>query len=348
MFSAMSMKNTVFTTNTLSTNTVFFSSFTSPAQNTTNIVNNTTNIVNNYNIIRCGRCSECDDSSCSSGGGGGSGSGNSSVGSEIKLLRFDIWDTFTDVIQTINHLLSEFSMGNFTNVASKLTFDFYNSISKMLLEIKLDPTKNPEYELVRNTISKSFQGLYQSVVMYSELLNGRDEIQRLEAKAVILSDIDLLKDYITTMHLNKRADLFPQANIQVPLLTLKPEYMEYIKLYGFPANAIFDVDKLGEIIVRLNIATDDNVSCSSSSSSSSSSRSELIKKMEVIDNTIQDFSGTTLNLHSTGREIFKYYGVPTHVDASNCSVVAASCADSDSEKDSDSGDSDSLSEYTWD
>ena len=36
------------------------------------------------------------------------------------------------------------------------------------------------------------------------------------------------------------------------MLTIRPEYIEYIKLYGFPNNLIFDPDKLAQIIAGTN------------------------------------------------------------------------------------------------
>jgi hypothetical protein len=34
---------------------------------------------------------------------------------------------------------------------------------------------------------------------------------------------------------------------------IKPEYLEYIKLYGYPSNGVFDMDKLGAILVSMEL-----------------------------------------------------------------------------------------------
>ena len=270
--------------------------------------NITNNNITNENItkeVSCHEDNESDDSS--------------------HKFNFDLWDTFTDVIHAIYHLLVEFSQGEFEHVASKLSMDYYNSISEMLLEVKMDPLKYPEYELVRATLSKSFVGLFQARNLYLEYLEEKNIAEALKSKAEILDNIELLKEYIqNNMNQNTMADIFPPANITTLPVIIKPEYLEYIKLYGFPENALFDTDKLADILLRMGIP--DHYSEYSQDSSGSvhpdpETRCEL--KKELVESIEFDFSGmplvlgkAPLTVHSTGQEILDFYGVQGHGDAS--------------------------------
>ena len=70
-------------------------------------------------------------------------------------------------------------------------------------------------------------------------------------KASILDDIEKLKEYINS--LKKNMSLFPDIDITIVQAHIKSEYAEYIKLYGYPVGGVFDMDKLGEILIRMNI-----------------------------------------------------------------------------------------------
>jgi hypothetical protein len=350
MFANLPRKNTLFTTNTLVVNTVMYSQFTSPTQVT---IQNTTynNIVNNYNIVKCGGCGAGKDDGCQACGD----CEDCKSVSDMKF-NFDIWDTFTDVVNTINHLLTEFSLGHFDKVTQSLSMDYYNSVSKMLLEIKMDPGCNPEYELVRNTIAKSFEGLYQSRNLYIEYMNDQQVIEALKQKANILDNMDSLKEYLQNMK-NNFPDVFPPSHITTIPVVIKPEYLEYIKEFGFPQGAIFDTDKLAVILMRMGIQTDDiSIHEAADDVADPENRSQLRQQVLALE---YDFSNVplipgvaALNSHSTGQEILNYFGVPGHVDASSgyfdLSGVFHRHIDSslcDSSSSSSSSDSDSLFEW---
>jgi hypothetical protein len=219
------------------------------------------------------------------------------------LQRHHLWDKFTDVIQSINQMLTDYAQGDFTTLGQTITNDYYNSISVTLLELKLDPVDHPEYELIRNTISRSFQGLYQSMLLYARYMEDQNQIAALTTKANILDDMAKLKDYILELQRHGRmGDIFPHQTIQAGVKAiLKPEYAEYIRLYGFPENAVFDTDRLAEILLRLGIAVENIGSDSdsvSSISSNCSSRAELIQVVMAMDS---DVSGVPF--YETGMEI---------------------------------------------
>ena len=70
-------------------------------------------------------------------------------------------------------------------------------------------------------------------------------------KASILDDMVKLREYINS--LKKNMSIFPNIEVTVVKAQIKPEYLEYIKLYGYPENSIFDMDKLGAILISMEL-----------------------------------------------------------------------------------------------
>ena len=48
-------------------------------------------------------------------------------------------------------------------------------------------------------------------------------------------------------------NIFPDLNITAPLARIKPEYAEYIRLYGYPESGIFDMDLLAVILINMDL-----------------------------------------------------------------------------------------------
>ena len=159
----------------------------------------------------------------------------------------------SDTVTTIISYFSNFALGNFEHVRESLTTDMFESLSTQLYLLKSNLSDSSDYEIIRNIIIKSFEALMQMI--YQQI--GCDELQiRLDAaseKAGILLDIKKLEDYIKHMAETTKLSILPDVVFTAPLVKIKPEIQEYIRLYGLPPDDIFDVDKLGEIMTRLNI-----------------------------------------------------------------------------------------------
>jgi hypothetical protein len=200
----------------------------------------------------------------------------------------------------------------------------------MLLEVKMDPLCHPEYELVRATLSKSFIGLFQARNLYLEYLEQKNIAEALKSKAEILDNIELLKEYIqNNMNQNTMADIFPAANITTFPVIIKPEYIEYIQLYGFPENALFDTDKLADILMRLGIPDHYSEYSQDSSGSVSDPDTRCQLQKELVESIEFDFSGmplvlgkAPLTVNSTGQEILDFYGMHGHGDVSGAYDVS--------------------------
>jgi len=149
--------------------------------------------------------------------------------------------------ETIKYLLLQFSLGNFENVLAILDRDYYNTLSLKLVRLKR--IQFPTYEKLRTAIQYALQGLYKAMEQYVLLTNCEINSKTLAEKAAILDDIKKLKEHITM--LEGTLSLFPDKEITMMKATVRPEYVEYIKLYGYPQGGIFDMDKLGIIIKNM-------------------------------------------------------------------------------------------------
>jgi len=172
------------------------------------------------------------------------------TGTNIVVTDENIYKVLADYSVIIQKLLFDFSLGNFQNVSNLLTIRYYQYLSVKLSQITF--TDYPIYEQLRLSTKYSLQGLYKGIQQYNVLKSTQTNLQIMTEKASILDDMTKLKNYIAS--LKKNVALFPDMNITVARATIKEEYAEYIRLYGYPSNGIFDMDKLGLILIAMDLA----------------------------------------------------------------------------------------------
>jgi len=172
------------------------------------------------------------------------------TGTNIVVTDENIYKVLADYSVIIQKLLFDFSLGNFNQVTSILTLRYYQYLSVKLSQIIF--TDYPIYEQLRLSTKYSLQGLYKGIQQYNVLKSTQTNLQIMTEKASILDDMTKLKNYISS--LKKNVALFPDMNITVARATIKEEYAEYIRLYGYPSNGIFDMDKLGLILIAMDLA----------------------------------------------------------------------------------------------
>ena len=170
--------------------------------------------------------------------------------SEFKIL-VGMFNQLAGVIEPIQTLLKEFSLGNFYTVANILTQETYNKMSIRLADLAAKANKYPNYEIIRTSNTAALSGLYQSILQYSNYVDIQHKLETCEGNESILYDRVKLQDWINK--LNQRKQLFPDSNVQVTKATLKPEYAEYIKHFGFPEGAVFEPDKLAFALQQLGM-----------------------------------------------------------------------------------------------
>ena len=173
-------------------------------------------------------------------------------GDTVNLALINMYKKLAAVVNTINALMLEYSKGHFYTVANILTQSMYNKLSITLANLTVSASKYPEYETLRTASSFGLGGLYKSIMQYSEYVDIKAQLAIAKDHESILYDSVKLQEYIKQF--NQRRVLFPDSKVKATkAATLKPEYAEYIKRYGFPEGAVFEPDKLAPILIQLGI-----------------------------------------------------------------------------------------------
>ena len=161
-------------------------------------------------------------------------------------LILNYYAKLSNIITAINTLLVEFAQGKFDLVTGVLTNDLYNSLALQLSSIKQNGKLYPDYENIRISTTRALSGLYQGIQQYILLQNTSASLTIFKQKASILDDKTKLQDYINSL-LGSRC-IFPDSKVTIISAEIKPEYVEYIQMFGFPEGAVFDMDKLATAI----------------------------------------------------------------------------------------------------
>jgi hypothetical protein len=171
------------------------------------------------------------------GGGGGSN---------------DDYSQLSQLLTELNPIIYNYSIGDFEYLQAYLTELKYYDFSQRLYILRKDPAIYPEYENIRTSITRGLEGMKRGINLYYENKTLANELEISLQKSSILDDIELLKQYL--LERGNTINLFPDIEVTSFAATLKPEISIYIKLYGFPPEGIFEVDKLA---FSLNLARED-------------------------------------------------------------------------------------------
>lgn len=150
------------------------------------------------------------------------------------------------IVQIID-IVNQFNAGNVEYVRQRFTDQIYNILLSILNTKKYDI--NPFIKNVRQffiSLLNVFKRIIEDYIRCKDIENQLDNTKQ---RASILDDPEQLEQYI--LSLSKRMTLFQDKMVTVPMATLKPQYAEYINLYGFPKNANFDPILLQGITTRL-------------------------------------------------------------------------------------------------
>jgi len=153
-------------------------------------------------------------------------------------------------IESIKILFYEYSLGNISMVANILNLKTYETISIELTKLSASSIKYPKYEQLRQNYAYAIAGLYQSLLQNLRINELQNRLNSALDKASILDNPERLKEYIKSF----KSAIFPDTSITIIKATIKPQYAEYIKLYGMPSGGVFDLNKLGEIMLRLGLS----------------------------------------------------------------------------------------------
>ena len=164
-----------------------------------------------------------------------------------RLVEY--YDQLSQIVQVIERLLREFALGEFEVLVGVFTSEMYHYLAQDLYDLQRDPSKYPEYEILRKSATHSLEGLQQGLLQYAVLKNTEAELAVARKAEEILHNTEKLKAYIQSI-LGSRS-IFSKKNVRSIRAEMKPEYTEYVRLYGFPRGAVFEMDKLA--VARLNV-----------------------------------------------------------------------------------------------
>ena len=166
------------------------------------------------------------------------------------------YTNLANALTAINQLIADFAVGNFNGITKFLTLAKYNQLGLIFNGLQKNANKYGDYEKLRVNIVKTIQGLMQTIQLYLKLGNTQNALITSQASASILTDMTKLQEYLETLKGSRQ--LFPDSNITVIAATIKPQYSEYIKRFGYPASGIFEVDKRAiciNFVTQLSLAT---------------------------------------------------------------------------------------------
>ena len=162
-------------------------------------------------------------------------------------LIMNYYAKLSNIVTAINTLLVEFAQGRFNLVNSVLTQDLYNNLALQLSNIKQNAKLYPDFENIRTSTTRALAGLFQGIQQYILLQNTEANLILYKEKASILDDKTKLQNYINSL-LGSRS-IFPDSKVTIVSAEIKPEYVEYIQMFGFPDGAVFEMDKLAMAII---------------------------------------------------------------------------------------------------
>lgn len=146
-------------------------------------------------------------------------------------LILNYYAKLSNIITVINTLLVEFAQGKFDLVTGVLTLELYNNLALQLSSIKQNGKIYPDYENIRISTTRALAGLYQGIQQYILLQNTSASLTTYKQKASILDDKTKLQEYINSL-LGSRS-IFPDSKVTIIKADIKPEYVEYIQMFGF-------------------------------------------------------------------------------------------------------------------
>jgi hypothetical protein len=184
------------------------------------------------------------NSTTTTGSGGGTGSGG--TGGDGGCAEIEILMNST-VVTDISEISKNYASGAFDIIKSQLNQTLYNNYSLGLYTAR--KPLNATYEKVRKFINTNLEGLLQSINMHNTCTSVAAERDVYKVIADKFNDPNELLAQLNM--LRGSMSLFPDQHITVIPIEIKPEYLAYIKTYGYPENGIWDPDLLGSIIASI-------------------------------------------------------------------------------------------------
>lgn len=169
----------------------------------------------------------------------GGRSGGSSL--NAKLVR---------IAEKLTAYIKLYLDGDLDTLRNELTLDVYTDYSKILYLLKRN--RNSDSEIMRRSVAGTLSTLYAATSIYEDCLLMKENNEALADRAGILDDMDRLRDFLTDLQSSLNTSIFGDHMFTVPAVQVNAEYVEYIRVYGYPNNGVFDPDLLGQILKQMN------------------------------------------------------------------------------------------------
>tara|TARA_B100000424_G_C22907684_1_gene482849 strand:+ start:261 stop:917 length:657 start_codon:yes stop_codon:yes gene_type:complete len=180
---------------------------------------------------------------------------------KIELLKFE--KLKDDALNNLLTYLDNIFIGNYSVLETDKTSEVFDTIGKLLvndnhfsfskseiIEYQISPTTFYQY---KSFIHKIINSLNATTLLYLSNENLQDRIDLLNEYKNILTNKELLKDYIDRNYTNFQTN-FVTIDYQVnQSLKLPREYIVYLELYGIPQNGYFDSERLNNIKESLGL-----------------------------------------------------------------------------------------------
>jgi arsenate reductase-like glutaredoxin family protein len=169
-----------------------------------------------------------------------SGSGGSINNKELN-------DLYDKVGVYLEELMVKHIEGNLDDLVKILTKDKVDDIKYRIYNSLETVGNKTSIETLIKTYQNILNVLEDSTEQYKTYQITLEQLETAQEKASILEDPEKLQEYINTFINSQNSYLMELPDITTTSATVKPEYQEYIKLYGVPDNLEFDEDKLYQI-----------------------------------------------------------------------------------------------------
>lgn len=150
-------------------------------------------------------------------------------------LHSQLISLYSNVAYDIDLLLKASIDGNFDYVKNTLDANKYNYYSELLADERCE--KLPSYENIRSIIVNVLALLSSTIILEENLNYTISELQK------AIKSVGIVEPPKTSLDVTQDIDTVAE---------IKPEYLEYVKVFGAPKNGVFEPDKIAYIISLLN------------------------------------------------------------------------------------------------
>ena len=183
-----------------------------------------------------------------------SGAANININAVRDYYRFQ--KLYNNVLYGLNNYLNDFNNGQFNTLSDKALTDLllnitnnklYNNSSITNLEDFIyDPTIFNKYKNATLNIVTGFKQANAQKLIIDDL---NSTVETLTLKASILDNNQLIEQYISKKQLDVL--VFDINTIYDTEIVLQDWYARYLFIHGAPANGVFDIQKLSDIVDTL-------------------------------------------------------------------------------------------------